>query len=444
MNNTAFRANKTNIIVGGLILAIIIVLLVMRPGGIGGTGIGNGGVGGTGINTGFIGRIDQFGSIYVNDARIFYPANIKVQFNQRSASIDDLKIGQIVQVLASADHNGTLTASSIKVRFEVIGIVQSITENQAIVFGQKVILLANSVYPAIGDNIMVSGFRRNDGVIVASRIDPAEDSPASLLEPAKLPFSGQADNVSLSGYVQKNHAGYFIYGYQLENLDTDIPLDKVTTISAKVNANSLQVETLKRKITTLTRPKSTTPTIPVNEVVKPVVTPTNTTPGRAIEPKPIIRKAIDKPTNDRPNNIPDRAGISNEASKQEARPSEPVAGTQTEALPDATNRGHETDSAEEQVTEETIVERDANDNNADQEQSVRSVETEAIRQREATTPIESVTPERRQSPQRETRQPTTDRPPTRVRPERVDRPQRPERIERPTRPERPQRPDRRG
>ncbi|MCF6292742.1 MAG: DUF5666 domain-containing protein, partial [Robiginitomaculum sp.] len=409
MNNTIFRANKTNLIVGGLVLAIIILLLAMRPGGIGGTGIGNGGVGGTGINTGFIGRIDQFGSIYVNDARIFYPADIKVQFNQKAASIDDLKIGQIVQVLTSADHNGTLTASSIKVRFEVIGIVQSITENQAIVFGQKVILPTDSVYPAIGDNIMVSGFRRNDGVIVASRIDPAEDTPASLPESLELPFSGQADNVSLSGYVQQSDAGYFIYGYQLDNLEGDISLDKVTTISAKVDVKKLQVESLKRKITTLTKSKLKTTAIPVNEVVKPEATPRNTTP---VEPKPIIREAINKPVIERANNVLNRAKPNNSTTEQPARILEPVANTQTDALPDANNREHETDSVEEHTTEEIIVEREANDNNADQEQAVRSVETEAIRQREATTPVDPVTPERPQSPQNETRPQSTDRLPT--------------------------------
>lgn len=438
MNNTAFRANKTNIITGGLILAIIIVLLALRPGGIGGTGIGNGGVGGTGINTGFIGRIDKFGSIYVNDARIFYPADTKVQFNQRAASVDDLKIGQIVQVLASADSNGTLTASSIKVRFEVIGVVQSITDNQAIVFGEKVILPANVTYPAIGENIMISGFRRNDGVIIASRIDPAKDTTASLSEPLELPFFGQAGNVSLSGYVQQSDAGYFIYGYQLDNLDGDISLNKVITISADISGKELQVKSVERQITTLVEPKLKRSAIPVNEITEPTIIPTNTVPVPVIEKKPTIGRAINKPVIERANNVPDRVKPNNTTTEQPTRILEPSSVSQrTEQETDNSSPNSDHD------LETDVVRQEDRQTIDDQEQPTQNIEREASTEPQPTDvlPVEPVITERPESVRGETRPQTTDRPPARVRPTRVDRPQRPERIDRP---QRPQRPDRRG
>lgn len=439
MNNVAIRSNKAALIAGALIFSIIILLLAMRPGGIGGTGIGNGGVGGTGINTGFIGRIDQFGSIYVNDARIFYPDDIKVQLNQKTGSISDLRIGQIVEVLANADSNGVLIASTIKVRYAVIGSVQSIAENQAIVFGQKVLLSADIAKPRIGQNIAVSGFLRADGVIVASRIDAAQNMHSALPDPLQLPFLGQTEKVSLSGYVEQRGNGYFIYGYQLNDIETDISLNKVTTISAIVDAKTLRVKSLKRKITVLTSAPIETLPIPVNEITEPAIIPTNIIPDPVMKPKPTIREAINKPVIERAGNIPNRAKIDNPATEQSARtiaPSPVRQPTEQEIDNSSTDGDHDLET--DVVRQE---DRDSTDNQASQtaEQDTAR-ETEPI----TTLPVEPVVTERPQSPQNETRPQTNDRPPTRVRPERVERPQRPERIERPERPQRPQRPNRGG
>lgn len=155
--------------------------------GIGGTGnyAGGPGIGGTGI----VGTITAFGSIFVNGYEIDYPDDIAIGYKGGSAAADALKVGQVVAVEAIGDGEGTrLTARSIGVRYQVAGPVERIDSqsNSLVVLGQTVDMAAidpstDVSQLAVGDSIDVSGLRRDDGVISASRIDRARVGEPALL-----------------------------------------------------------------------------------------------------------------------------------------------------------------------------------------------------------------------------------------------------------------------
>ena len=121
-------------------LAGILAAPGLRPGfgaprdqGIGGTGAvpplddSDRGIGGTGV----IGTIKKFGSIYVNDLRIAYPADAEVRIDGRPASVRDLKLGQVVRVDARGADDA-LSTTRINVTHEVVGPVESRGPNQLV------------------------------------------------------------------------------------------------------------------------------------------------------------------------------------------------------------------------------------------------------------------------------------------------------------------------
>lgn len=141
--------------------------------GIGGTGYAppvgerDNGLGGTGV----IGTIRRFGSIYVNNARIAYPRNARVTIDGRPARANDLRIGHVVTLLASGPEGG-LATQAIAVTHEVVGVVESVSDGQARVLGQDVILPRGAKVRQ-GQTIAVSGLRTPDQTIVASLIEKA-------------------------------------------------------------------------------------------------------------------------------------------------------------------------------------------------------------------------------------------------------------------------------
>lgn len=148
--------------------------------GIGGTGMmrtepprerpvgeGDRGIGGTGV----IGTIRGFGSIIVNGLRIAYPADTAVLIDDAPAATTDLKIGQVVQVVAQADQGG-LATRRIAVTSEVVGPVEAAFPGRLIVLGQRVATGDLAGHWAVGTRVAVSGLRTTEGVIVASLIEP--------------------------------------------------------------------------------------------------------------------------------------------------------------------------------------------------------------------------------------------------------------------------------
>lgn len=166
--------------------------------GIGGTGArpepdegpgGDRGIGGTGV----IGTIRRFGSIVVNGLRIAYPPDVRVTIDGRPARAADLRIGHVVRVVARGPEGG-LSTRAIAVTSEVVGPVEALAPGRLTVLGQTVSTtsLAAQETVAVGTRVAVSGLRRGDGTIVASRIEPRADGPDRVAGPVRRGPDGVA------------------------------------------------------------------------------------------------------------------------------------------------------------------------------------------------------------------------------------------------------------
>ena len=138
------------------------------------------GIGGTGV----IGTIRKFGSIVVNGLRITYAKNIPVRIDGRETSAAQLRIGQVVRVVAD-QRGGVYSTHAIDVVSEVVGDVDSASGNHLVVLGQTVSTanLAKSHHWAVGDHVAVSGLRRPDGVIIASLIERRSNTAEQIAGP---------------------------------------------------------------------------------------------------------------------------------------------------------------------------------------------------------------------------------------------------------------------
>jgi len=229
------------------------------------------GIGGTGI----VGIITEFGSIWVNGIRVQYNENTPVQDNGATLSTAQLALGQVVAVEA-VEANGSTQAQRISVLHEVIGPVGKIdlAQNKMTVLGQTVRVTAETHHMTlenikVGDAVQVSGLRDTRGVIVASHIAPAAqgaievrgrvaqitvdgfqifDLPVSATPPTELtagrevrvtgtwdgqrllstqikiepaiPFNGKLERLSLQGYVStSNNDNRLLLG----GIEIDVP-----------------------------------------------------------------------------------------------------------------------------------------------------------------------------------------------------------------------------
>ncbi|MDX2142660.1 MAG: DUF5666 domain-containing protein [Rhodospirillaceae bacterium] len=184
-----------------------------KPGdGIGGTGIAGqtmmagvkagDGIGGTGI----LGTISGFGSIIVNGLKLEYDRTTAMEIDGRPASLEELKVGQVVKGLARA-KNGKLTLDSLEMQHAVTGPIERIdhdTETLA-VLGQSIRVNLGGDKAAIdsfktlttGDMVSVSGLRQADGTIVATRVDQQPDDGRIVLR--GIAGAASADSVTIGG-----------------------------------------------------------------------------------------------------------------------------------------------------------------------------------------------------------------------------------------------------
>jgi hypothetical protein len=136
------------------------------------------GIGGTGI----VGVVTGFASICVDGIEVPYNASAAVDIEGTAADVSDLRAGDVVAIRvvgsprATEDlPKGVPQVLSISVRQEAAGRIER-TKGEWRVAGQR-ILIAPNVPGAgrfrLGDWVSVSGLRRPDGVIVASRLDKA-------------------------------------------------------------------------------------------------------------------------------------------------------------------------------------------------------------------------------------------------------------------------------
>lgn len=153
------------------------------------------GIGGTG----FIGTIQRFGSIFVNDRRITYAADVPLHIDGERRGVRDLKVGHVVRLVARPDADRLVTAA-IAVEREVVGPIIAVSEDSLNVLGQTVAL--GTVQPQRrwrkGERVAVSGLRRTDGTIVASLIERLGAGPSRV-----------------AGVLERDAGGFWIAGLKL-------------------------------------------------------------------------------------------------------------------------------------------------------------------------------------------------------------------------------------
>jgi hypothetical protein len=164
------------------LLLIAAIPLLNSCGGGGGT-VAEGGIGGTGIS---VGRITEFGSIFVNGIE-YETDSTTFNIDNASGSESDLAIGMVVRVSGSKDvSTASGTAVSVDYNSLVTGpvdVVFSTTADELGVMGQTVSVNSDTVFEgsalkptlsdlAIDDIVEVSGFSDGDsGRVLATRIE---------------------------------------------------------------------------------------------------------------------------------------------------------------------------------------------------------------------------------------------------------------------------------
>lgn len=206
--------------------------------GIGGTGsiAQDGGIGGTGI----VGIITGFASICVNGMEIHYDPETPLEINGRPATASDLAVGQLV--LAEATGNGDeVAARNISVQYAVSGPIArvSVASGQLQIMGQAVQITGHTINPAssnianlhAGDFVQVSGLRKQDGTIVAARIDRV---PAQNEVSVNGPVSQVGDHeFSVSG-LRITHA--------LGNVPKEVAVGREVHVSGQLRNGLLKAE----------------------------------------------------------------------------------------------------------------------------------------------------------------------------------------------------------
>ena len=145
--------------------------------GIGGTGapaLADRGIGGTGI----VAVISGFASLCLAGQEVALPAETPIVLGSDPSSTSQLRAGQVA-VVEARDTGGGLSAVRVMIRFEVSGPVEAVTDGQLVVAGQRVAVSTQTlgIRPLLGDWIAVSGIRRGDGVIEATRLEQRSPEP---------------------------------------------------------------------------------------------------------------------------------------------------------------------------------------------------------------------------------------------------------------------------
>lgn len=165
--------------VGRALAALLLMLVAACTGaapsttdrGIGGTGaaVTDRGLGGTGI----IGTVTAFGSIWVNGLEIAVPDGLPVSVEGRVAPGRSPDIGNTVALTADAAPETGLEARSIDIQYLLAGPVEHLAGNTLTLLGEAVDTTGAHGFAARpGAWIAVSGWRRADGAVQATRLDP--------------------------------------------------------------------------------------------------------------------------------------------------------------------------------------------------------------------------------------------------------------------------------
>lgn len=151
------------------------------------------------------GTVTSLSGLTVNGYQIDLPRGVVFSRNGDTASAADLRIGQVVEAEASGEGR-RLTAQRIAIRHEVVGPLERIDRagGKLVVLGQRVTLASGPEGPgdslgniAPGAIVEVSGLRRLDGSITATRVDrAAPGSPVFVRGPVT---AADANGFSIAG-----------------------------------------------------------------------------------------------------------------------------------------------------------------------------------------------------------------------------------------------------
>lgn len=193
--------------------------------GVGGTGLidPDDGIGGTGLidpddgigGTGVLGTVTGFASLCVNGLEIHYAASVPVLVDGVGASSADLAIGQVVWVIAEQEEE-KMVARAIEVLSALVGPIEALDLDVGSlrVAGEEVDLLlgvrlledqGGKDAMRVGDRVAVSGLRRSDGRLLATRVEPAADRADGAREltlAALLERAPRVERVVAQGYAE--------------------------------------------------------------------------------------------------------------------------------------------------------------------------------------------------------------------------------------------------
>jgi len=163
--------------------------------GTGGTGFGGDDDSGTGTGgTGIFGVVTGFGSVCVNGHEVDYDARTLIRQDGKSATISDLAVGQTVRIQTSRAR--PLVATHIDVENALAGPIDRVDLNSrrvwimdqsvelrrgAIVFDRTTGKRTSLERLRSGSFLSVSGLRRADGVVSATRLDQRAASERAIV-----------------------------------------------------------------------------------------------------------------------------------------------------------------------------------------------------------------------------------------------------------------------
>ncbi|MFL1463004.1 DUF5666 domain-containing protein [Roseococcus sp. DSY-14] len=206
--------------------------------GIGGTGMlaeaeGERGIGGTGI----WGVLTGFGSLCLQGQRVALPPGTPILLDGRPVGLAALRGGQVLAVEA-AGGEGALRARRVTIRFEASGPVEAVGSTTLRVAGQAVALTPETRGRRDwrpGEGVRVSGLRRADGTIAATRLDP-------------LPAP---DQVSSYGTLRRGPGGWMLGSMPLRLPPGLVPPPEGAAIATgRLRDGVLLVETLRADLLT--------------------------------------------------------------------------------------------------------------------------------------------------------------------------------------------------
>jgi hypothetical protein len=227
----------------------------------GGTGISaHGGIGGTGIRAdadlSLIGVVTGLGSICVNGVEVHYDGSTPVTLDGEPSSAGVLAVGHVVALHAFG--NGIeARARAVDIFSAAVGRVTAMDRpgSPLQVFGQPVRIEAWTTFgpgfarptPAdigLGEPLRVSGLRRADGTIVATRIERAPSARESTGDKVDVARLLQGEFI-VQGYVSDSAAGELHVGGMPfrapPQITEQLSRDRLVRLSGRTQADGARI-----------------------------------------------------------------------------------------------------------------------------------------------------------------------------------------------------------